>query len=175
MNDKEFQEKMGEIASQCRFTRRGTIYRPSEEVKEALKTCLNARIREIERIYPRFNVTASNRALKRVKFVEVETVSFTGSLFVIGLNEKGETVRTSTFNIWINDNDLLSWHLKMKNREMNPSNPGKTNNQNNETKKQPFYLILPHQPRNLYLFPSPSGLFQVDATHLACLSKPMLR
>lgn len=175
MNDKEFQEKMGEIASQCRFTRRGTIYRPSEEVKEALKTCLNARIREIERIYPRFNVTASNRALKRVKFVEVETVSFTGSLFVIVLNEKGETVRTSTFNIWINDNDLLSWHLKMKNREMNPSNPGKTNNQNNETKKQPFYLILPHQPRNLYLFPSPSGLFQVDATHLACLSKPMLR
>lgn len=166
---------MGEIASQCRFTRRGTIYRPSEEVKEALKTCLNARIREIERIYPRFNVTASNRALKRVKFVEVETVSFTGSLFVIVLNEKGETVRTSTFNIWINDNDLLSWHLKMKNREMNPSNPGKTNNQNNETKKQPFYLILPHQPRNLYLFPSPSGLFQVDATHLACLSKPMLR
>lgn len=119
---------MSEIASQCRFTRRGTIYRPSEAVKEALKTCLNARIREIERIYPRFNVTASNRALKRVKFVEVETVSFTGSLFVIVMNEKRETVRISTFNIRINDNDLLSWHLKMKNREMNPSNPGKTNN-----------------------------------------------
>lgn len=128
MNDKEFQEKMGEIASQCRFTRRGTLFRPSEEVKEALKTCLNARIREIERIYPRFNVTANNRALKRVKFVEVETVSFTGSLFIKVMNEKRETVRTSTFNIWINDNELLSWHLKMKNREMNPSNPGKTNN-----------------------------------------------
>lgn len=166
---------MGEIASQCRFTRRGTIYRPSEEVKEALKTCLNARIKEIERIYPRFDVTASNRALKRVKFVGVETVSFTGSLFIKMMNEKGETVRTSTFNIWIDDNDLLSWHLKMENREMNPSNPGKTNNQNNETKKQPFYLILPHQWRNLYSFLSPSGLFHVDATHLACLSKPMLR
>lgn len=89
MNDKEFQERMSEIARQCRFTRRGTIYRPSEAVKEALKTCLNARIREIERIYPRFNVTASNRALKRVKFVEVETVSFTGSLFVIVMNERG--------------------------------------------------------------------------------------
>lgn len=128
MNDKEFQEKMGEIASQCRFTRRGTLFRPSEEVKEALKTCLNARIREIERIYPRFDVTASNRALKRVKFVEVKTVSFTGSLFIKVMNERGETVRIPTFNIRINDNDLLSWHLKMKNREMNPSNPGKTNN-----------------------------------------------
>ena len=114
MNDKEFQEKMGEIASQCRFTRRGTIYRPSEEVKEALKTCLNARIKEIEQVCPSFHVTSSNRALKRVKFVEVETVSFTGSLFVIVLNERGEMVRTSTLNIWIDDNDLLSWHLKMK-------------------------------------------------------------
>lgn len=144
---------MGEIASQCRFTRRGTIYRPSEEVKEALKTCLNARIREIERIYPRFNVTASNRALKRVKFVEVETVSFTGSLFVIVLNEKGETVRTSTFNIWINDNDLLSWHLKMKNREMNPSNPGKTNNQNNETKSNRFISSYPTNRETCTCFP----------------------
>lgn len=114
MNDKEFQEKMGEIASQCRFTRRGTIYRPPEEVKEALKTCLNARIREIEQVYPSFHVTSSNRALKRVKFVGVETVSFTGSLFIKVMNEKRETVRTSTFNIWIDDNDLLSWHLKMK-------------------------------------------------------------
>lgn len=166
---------MGEIAARCRFTRRGTLFRPSEEVKEALKTCLNERIREIERVCPSFHVTSSNRALKRVKFVEVETVSFTGSLFIKVMNEKRETVRISTFNIWINDNDLLSWHLKMKNREMNPSNPGKTNNQNNETKKQPFYLILPHQPRNLYLFLSPSGLFHVDATHLACLSKPMFR
>lgn len=128
MNDKEFQEKVGGIATRCRFTRRGTIYRPSEEVKEALKTCLNARIKEIEQVYPSFHVTSSNRALKRVKFVEVETVSFTGSLFVIVLNERGEMVRTSTLNIWIDDNDLLSWHLKMKNREMNPSNPGKTNN-----------------------------------------------
>lgn len=128
MNDKEFQEKMGEIAARCRFTRRGTIYRPSEAVKEALKTCLNARIREIEQVYPSFHVTSSNRALKRVKFVEVETVSFTGSLFIMVMNERGETVRTSTFNIRIDDNELLSWHLKMKNREMNPSNPGKTNN-----------------------------------------------
>lgn len=128
MNDKEFQEKMGEIATRCQFNKRGSLFRPSGEVKEALKTCLNSRIREIEHIYPRFDVTSSNRALKRVKFVGVETVSFTGSLFVIVLNEKGETVRTSTFNIWINDNDLLSWHLKMKNREMNSSNPGKTNN-----------------------------------------------
>lgn len=78
MNDKEFQEKMGEIAARCRFTRRGTLYRPSEGVKEALKTCLNERIKEIERICPSFHVTSSNRALKRVKFVEVETVSFTG-------------------------------------------------------------------------------------------------
>lgn len=128
MNDKEFQEKIGEIATRCQFNKRGSLFRPSEEVKEALKTCLNARIREIERIYPRFDVTASNRALKRVKFVEVETVSFIGSLFIIVMNEKGEMARTSTFNIWINDNELLSWHLKMKNREMNPSNPGKTNN-----------------------------------------------
>lgn len=128
MNDKEFQERMSEIARQCRFTRRGTLFRPSEEVKEALKTCLNERIREIEQVYPSFHVTSSNRALKRVKFVEVETVSFTGSLFIMVMNERGETVRTSTFNIWINDNDLLSWHLKMKNRETNPSNPGKTNN-----------------------------------------------
>lgn len=112
---------MSEIARQCRFTRRGTIYRPSEEVKESLKTCLNERIKEIEQVYPSFHVTSSNRALKRVKFVEVETVS----LFIMVMNERGETVRTSTFNIWIDDNDLLSWHLKMKNREMNPSNPGK--------------------------------------------------
>lgn len=114
MNDKEFQEKMGEIARQCRFTRRGTLFRPSEEVKEALKTCLNARIREIEQVYPSFHVTSSNRALKRVKFVEVETVSFSGSFFIMVMNEKVEMVRTSTFNIWIDDNELLSWHLKMK-------------------------------------------------------------
>lgn len=90
MNDKEFQEKMGEMASQCRFTKRGTIYRPSEGVKEALKTCLNERIKEIERVCPSFHVTSSNRALKRVKFVEVETVSFTGSLFIMVMNEKGK-------------------------------------------------------------------------------------
>lgn len=125
MNDREFQEKMVEIASRCRFTRRGTLFRPSEEVKEALRTCLNERIKEIEQVCPSFHVTSSNRALKRVKFVRVETVSFTGSLFIIVMNEKGEMIRTSTFNIWISDNDLLSWHLKMKNREMNPSNPGK--------------------------------------------------
>lgn len=134
---------MSEIARQCRFTRRGTIYRPSEEVKEALKTCLNARIREIERIYPRFNVTASNRALKRVKFVEVETVSFTGSLFIMVMNERGETVRTSTFNIWINDNELLSWHLKMKNREMNPSNPGKQTTKTMKRKSNRFTSSYP--------------------------------
>jgi len=128
MNDKEFQEKMSEIATLCRFTKRGSLYRPSEEVKEALKTCLNARIREIESVYPSFHVTASNRTLKCVKFVEVETVSFSGSFFIKVIDEEGKMMRTSTFNIWINDNDLLSWHLKMKNREMNPSNPGKTNN-----------------------------------------------
>lgn len=128
MNDKEFQEKMSEIAARCRFTKRGTIYRPSGEVKEALKTCLNARIKEIEQVCPSFHVTSSNRALKRVKFVGVETVSFTGSLFIKVMNGEGKMTRTSTFNIWINDNELLSWHLKMKNREMNPSNPGKTNN-----------------------------------------------
>lgn len=98
MNDKEFQERMSEIAARCRFTKRGTIYRPSEEVKEALKTCLNERIREIEQIYPRFDVTSSNHSLKQVKFVEVETVSFSGSLFIKVMNEKGEMVRTSTFN-----------------------------------------------------------------------------
>lgn len=128
MNDKKFQEKMGEIAALCRFTKRGSLYRPSEEVKEALKTCLNETIREIERVYPSFHVTASNRALKRVKFVEIETVSLSGSFFIKVMDENGKITRTSTFNIWINDNELLSWHLKMKNREMNPSNPGKTNN-----------------------------------------------
>lgn len=119
---------MGEITRQCRFTKRGTLFRPSEEVKEALKTCLNERIKEIERVCPSFHVTSSNRALKRVKFVEVETVSLSGSFFIKVMDEKGKITRTSTFNIWINDNDLLSWHLKIKNREMNPSNPGKTNN-----------------------------------------------
>ena len=114
MNDKEFQEKMGEITRQCRFTKRGTLFRPSEEVKEALKTCLNERIKEIERVCPSFHVTSSNRALKRVKFVEVETVSLSGSFFIKVMDEKGKITRTSTFNIWINDNDLLSWHLKMK-------------------------------------------------------------
>lgn len=128
MNDKEFQEKMGEIAARCRFTKRGSLFRPSEEVKEALKTCLNARVKEIEQVYPSFHVTSSNRALKRVKFVEVETVSLSGSFFIKVMDENGKITRTSTFNVWINDNDLLAWHLKMKNREMNPSNPGKTNN-----------------------------------------------
>ena len=128
MNDKKFQEKMSKIAARCRFTKRGSLFKPSGEAKEALKTCLNARINEIERVYPSFHVTASNRALKRVKFVEIETVSLSGSFFIKVMDENGKITRTSTFNIWINDNELLSWHLKMKNREMNPSNLGKTNN-----------------------------------------------
>lgn len=114
MTQKEFQEKLTEFHSQCTITSNGRLYKVPESLKNEFYRVLEERLRDIERNSSCLIIRGDRRPPRRVHIINVSGLSFTGVFFVRVKDEKGLVTTSSTFNIWVDDNTLLSDLMKWK-------------------------------------------------------------